>query len=92
MNPKLVLPVIAGCLALGISAGCSRTDPRENSNPHPQGALDKNQQPKSAPATPPPADAKTGTDSTGRPSDASGGTTGADAGKKSGDTAPAKQP
>ena len=91
-HPKLILPALVGCIALGISAGCSPRDPRQNSNPHPQGALDQNQPPKSAPATSSPADAKTGTDSTGRPADASGGTTGSDAAKNPGDTPTTNRP
>jgi hypothetical protein len=71
----------ASVLAFSVPAltACHRHDPRDNANPHPQGALEKDKPASSGGVAPAPADPKTvGTDSTGRPGDASGGTTGAD--------------
>jgi hypothetical protein len=80
MRSKIFLSPFFALLAMALTLpACRRTDPQVNSNAHPQGALDKNKQ--ESTARPPPAvvDKSTiGTDSTGRPSDASGGTTGTD--------------
>lgn len=68
------------------SVGCGRKDTRVNSDPGPgkpsrADGGDRAVRPDPNQATPPSGkDANVGTDSTGRPSDASGGTTGAGAG------------
>jgi hypothetical protein len=70
----------AALFAVGLCMGCRRDDPRVNSNPPPQGAGATHTNSTAKPdAQPAKADPKTvGTDSAGRPADASGGTTGAD--------------
>lgn len=68
---SFLVPALTCLLPL---AACSRGDPRQNSNPHPQGASEPSGRAAAPAAQPAKADEKAGLDSTGRPSDASGGT------------------
>lgn len=68
--------IVVGAVSICGATGCSKNDPRQNSNPHPQAITDQNQPAANPPPTARPPDASTGTDSTGRPGDASGGSTG----------------
>lgn len=77
MKSKCLVPFL-GVLLLPTVA-CRPQDSRVNSNAHPQGATEKSEANQRPRATAPSATTTPGTDSTGRPADSSGGTTGAEA-------------
>lgn len=90
---KTTARVLSLIVFAALLVGCGRTDRTSNSDPISDQASDRNPAP--PPATAPGAQGTapaTGADSTGRPSDASGGTTGAGAGSGTSGTAmpPAK--
>jgi hypothetical protein len=80
MRSKIfLLPLVATLAAATTFSAYRRNDPQVNSNPHPQGALDKNRPATDGRPAPAVVDKSTvGTDSTGRPAGTSGRTTGTD--------------
>jgi hypothetical protein len=67
-----------GVLALALAGSACHRDDARDANAPPQGMTEQDMSPPRPATLPPKPDEKTGTDSTGRPSDASGGRTGAD--------------